>query len=120
MWSMQEHAGHLIDLDQSLFLPRLDDYEAGARILRAADMANAATELANHNARRLADVLADAHRVRAGLVERLERYDAAFFGRSAEHRRLQTSMRAVDMLFFQAEHDDYHLARITELIRAAG
>jgi hypothetical protein len=27
-------------------------------------------------------------------------------------------MRAVDMLFFQAEHDDYHLARITELIRA--
>ncbi len=24
-------------------------------------------------------------------------------------------MRLVDMLFFQAEHDDYHLARISEL-----
>jgi hypothetical protein len=24
-------------------------------------------------------------------------------------------MRLVDMLFFQAEHDDYHLARISEI-----
>ena len=116
-WSMQEHAGHLSDLDAGLFLPRLDDYESGARVLRAADMENAATERANHNARRLSEVLAEAHRVRAGMVERLERYDAAFFSRTAEHPRLQTPMRAVDMLFFQAEHDDYHLARITELIR---
>lgn len=117
-WSMQEHAGHLSDLDAGLFLPRLDDYESGARVLRAADMENAATERAHHNARRLGEVLAEAHRVRAALVERLERYDAAFFSRTAEHPRLQTPMRVVDMLFFQAEHDDYHLARITELIRA--
>jgi hypothetical protein len=26
-------------------------------------------------------------------------------------------MRLVDMLFFQAEHDDFHMARISELIR---
>ena len=26
-------------------------------------------------------------------------------------------MRVTDMLYFQAEHDDYHLARISELIR---
>ena len=117
---MQEHAGHLTDLDQGLFYPRLDDYEAGARILRPADMENPATELANHNARRLTEVLADAHRVRGALVERLESYDPAFFTRVAQHPRLQTSMRVVDMLFFQAEHDDYHLARITELIRASG
>jgi hypothetical protein len=26
-------------------------------------------------------------------------------------------MRLVDMLYFQSEHDDYHLARISELIR---
>ncbi len=118
-WSMQEHAGHLTDLDLGLFLPRLDDYEAGARILRAADMENAATERANHNARALADVLAQARSVRDDLVERLERYEPDFFSRTAEHPRLRTPMRAVDMLFFQAEHDDYHLARISELIRAA-
>jgi hypothetical protein len=27
-------------------------------------------------------------------------------------------MRMVDLAFFDAEHDDYHLARISELIRA--
>jgi hypothetical protein len=26
-------------------------------------------------------------------------------------------MRLVDMLFFTAEHDDHHLARISELVR---
>jgi len=26
-------------------------------------------------------------------------------------------MRLVDMILFQAEHDDYHLARISELAR---
>jgi DinB superfamily len=117
-WSMQEHAGHLGDLDLGLFLPRLDDYEARVRFLRAADMENAATEQANHNARRLGEVLGHVRDARATLIGRLERYDSAFFSRTAEHPRLGTTMRAVDMLYFQAEHDDYHLARITELIRA--
>jgi hypothetical protein len=35
----------------------------------------------------------------------------------AIHPRLNKPMRLVDMLFFQAEHDDYHLARISDLIR---
>jgi uncharacterized damage-inducible protein DinB len=118
-WSMQEHAGHLADLDLGLFLPRLDDYEAGTRMLRAADMENAATEQAAHNARPLADVLDRTRAARNSMIERLERYEPAFFSRTAEHPRLGTPMRAVDMLFFQAEHDDYHLARISELIRAA-
>lgn len=118
-WSMQEHAGHLSDLDLGLFLPRLDDYQAGVKVLRAADMENAATEAAHHNARSLSDLLEHARVVRGGVIDRLERYEAAFFSRSAEHPRLGAPMRAVDMLFFQAEHDDYHLARITELIRSA-
>lgn len=117
-WSMQEHAGHLADLDLGLFLPRLDDYEAGVRLLRAADMDNAATEQAHHNARPLSQVLEQARTLRASVVDRLERYEPAFFSRIAEHPRLLAPMRAVDMLFFQAEHDDYHLARITDLIRA--
>lgn len=67
-WSMQEHAGHLTDLDLGLFLPRLDDYEAGAKVLRAADMENAATEQAAHNARPLGEVLAHARTVRDRVV----------------------------------------------------
>jgi hypothetical protein len=36
----------------------------------------------------------------------------------ALHPRLKVNMRLVDMLYFQAEHDDYHLTRISELRRS--
>ena len=49
-WSLQEHGGHLADLDENLFLPRLDEYAAKVTTLRAADMSNRRTEAANHNA----------------------------------------------------------------------
>jgi hypothetical protein len=37
---------------------------------------------------------------------------------SAVHPRLQQPMRLVDMLYFVAEHDDHHLARMTALARS--
>jgi uncharacterized damage-inducible protein DinB len=119
-WSMQEHAGHLADLDETLFLRRLDDYENGVPILRAADMTNPGTEAAQHNRRPLADVLGECRTIRHRLVARLEGLEADAFARVARHPRLRCPMRLVDMLFFHAEHDDYHLARITALRRSAG
>ena len=50
-WSLQEHAGHLLDLDP-LHEGRLDDYRAGASILRVADVDNRKTHEARHNERR--------------------------------------------------------------------
>ena len=117
-WSMQEHAGHLADLDDTLFLGRLDDYAKGLPALRAADMTNQGTEAAHHNQRALADVLARARTMRGTLVGRLESLEPQAFGCVANHPRLGCPMRLVDMLFFQAEHDDYHLARITDLRRS--
>jgi uncharacterized damage-inducible protein DinB len=116
-WSIQEHVGHLADLDRHLFLPRLDEYDAGAMVLRAADMTNSLTEAAEHNRWAMAAVLARFRTVRADLVARLERLDAAAFARSARHPRLDCPMRVVDMMYFHAEHDDYHLARMSELGR---
>jgi hypothetical protein len=34
------------------------------------------------------------------------------------HPRLKQPMRLVDHLYFVAEHDDYHLARIWEMIES--
>ena len=42
----------------------------------------------------------------------------ADFARSALHERLGVTMRLIDMCFFQAEHDDYHLARTQTLLRS--
>jgi uncharacterized damage-inducible protein DinB len=115
-WSIQEHAGHLTDVD-ALFLGRLDDYEAGLPELRPADMSGGKTFEAKHNESSLAEILGAFRACRMGYVARLESWDVELFARSSLHPRLKKTMRVCDMLHFQSEHDDYHLARITELMR---
>ena len=48
---------------------------------------------------------------------RLDAYDEAFVQRTALHPRLKEQIRVIDLVFFIAEHDDHHLARISELNR---
>ena len=110
-WSIQENLGHLADVE-SLFAGRLDDFDAGTATLRPADMTNRTTHEAGHNDRAIASVFADLRRVRHALVTRLETLSPQDFGRTAMHPRLARSMRVVDMMLFQAEHDDAHFARI--------
>lgn len=116
-WSIQEHAGHLADLDVSLLLPRLEEYEVGVATLRAADPANRQTENAKHNQRPLEALLAGLRSARETVIRRLEAFEPGIFARESMHPRLRHPMRLVDLLFFHAEHDDYHLASITEILR---
>ncbi|HET6854121.1 MAG TPA: DinB family protein [Pyrinomonadaceae bacterium] len=113
-WSMQENAGHLLDLE-SLVSQRIDEYLAGNAALHAADMSNRKTYEASHNDVPVASILNAFRTARHDIVRRLDSMDAGVFERAALHPRLNVQMRLVDMLFFQAEHDDYHLARISEL-----
>jgi hypothetical protein len=113
-WSMQENAGHLVDLE-SLVSQRIDEYLAGNAVLHAADMSNRKTYNANHNDVPVEFILRAFRAARHDIVKRLDNLDAEIFERSAHHPRLNMPMRLVDMLFFQAEHDDYHLARISEV-----
>ena len=114
-WSIQENAGHLLDLE-SLFQQRLDEYLAGVAVLHAADMSNRKTYEADHNQVSMQTILTDYRTQRTQLTVRLDNLEAETFAAVAHHPRLNVPMRLVDMLFFQAEHDDYHLARISELI----
>lgn len=116
-WSMQENAGHLLDLE-SLFAQRVDEYEAGVEQLHAADMTNRKTYEADHNTVSVALILGNFREQRLKLAERLDKLPEDAFARRALHPRLNVPMRLVDMLFFQSEHDDFHLARISELKRA--
>lgn len=115
-WSIQEQAGHLLDLG-TLDLGRLDDYEAGLETLRPADRENRKTHEADHNANSIERILSEFRAERGALVRRLDGYDADFAGRTALHPRLQMPMRVIDLISFIAEHDDHHLARITDLLR---
>jgi hypothetical protein len=115
-WSIQEQAGHLLDLE-GLGMSRLDDFEAERETLRAADMENRKTHDANHNADTIENILATFRKERMEFVRRLDAYDEAFVQRMALHPRLNVRIRVLDLAFFIAEHDDHHLARISELIR---
>ncbi len=118
LWSMQEQAGHLWDLDE-LHEGRLEDYARGLEVLRAADMKNRKTEEAGHNDARLEEILAAFRDARLRFVRRLEALTEAEVAASALHPRLQKQMRVIDMAYFTAEHDDHHLAAISELRRLA-
>jgi uncharacterized damage-inducible protein DinB len=113
-WSAQEHAGHLLDLEP-LWMARVEDYLAGAGELTTADLSNRKTDEANHNTRPVEQILDDFRQARLRLLNRVGGSEAALLARSIPHPRLKQPMRLVDHLYFVAEHDDHHLARIWEL-----
>lgn len=115
-WSIQENAGHLLDLE-ALWAERLGDFERGAERLAVADLDNRRTHDANHNAAPLGNILRAFRSARTAFVDRLENYDDAMVVRTALHPRLQQPMRVLDHVLFVAEHDDHHLAAITALLR---
>ena len=114
-WTIQEEAGHLLDLEP-LVARRVQEFLDGVATLHAADMTNKATFDAHHNDRPLSEILAGFRAARGQTISRLEGLEPADFDRSAVHPRLNRSLTLTDMLYFQAEHDDHHLARISELL----
>jgi uncharacterized damage-inducible protein DinB len=116
-WSIQEHLGHLLDLE-SLWARRTDELLAAAKEMSAADMSNRATRDAGHNARAVAAITAEFRVARDRWIERLDAVTDADVERTSLHPRLKRPMRLVDLCFFVAEHDDHHLAIVTRLARA--
>lgn len=116
-WSAQEHAGHLVDLEP-LWLARVGDFLKDGNTLTVADLSNRKTDKANYNARDLRDILGNFREERARLLDRVGKLQAGAFSRSLLHPRLKQPMRLVDHLFFVAEHDDHHLAKIWEMMAA--
>jgi uncharacterized damage-inducible protein DinB len=113
-WSIQEHVGHLLDLEE-LWAVRLDELLEKASVLTAADVSNTRTHQAKHNARDLERLVGAFRASRMALVRRLLPLTEEEVEQSAHHPRLKQPMRVVDWALFAAEHDDHHLARIMEL-----
>lgn len=116
-WSIQEHLGHLGDLE-SLWARRVEEFLTGSTGLSAADMSNRATSERNHNERSIAAIVAEFRVARGNLVQRLDGISDGDVVRTLMHPRLKRPMRLIDMCFFFAEHDDHHLAIVTRLARS--
>ena len=115
-WSIKENAGHLTDLE-SLWQGRIEDILTGKNELRPTDLQNSSTFRANHNATPTNKLLAAFRQARSETVQRLAALDEADAFKSALHPRLKVPMRVLDLALFVAEHDDHHLARVSELMR---
>jgi uncharacterized damage-inducible protein DinB len=113
-WSIQEHIGHLTDLEE-LHRGRIDDFKNYEKILRAWDGLNLKTKEAHHNEKSIDALLDDFYNVRSEFIDALLSFNDAELIRTAIHPRLNIPMRVVDMAFFVAEHDDHHIAKIIEI-----
>ncbi|WP_213807216.1 DinB family protein [Granulicella sp. dw_53] len=113
-WSIQENIGHLLDIEP-LMSGRLDDFTNGLLQLRAWEETNRATWQADHNAKSIRELLARFRDARSRLVERFDALDDSLVERTAFHPRLNRQMRVIDLVYFIAEHDEYHLAKITAI-----
>ena len=116
-WSAQEHAGHLADLEP-LWISRIEDFLTDADSLTVADLTNRQTDEANHNARNLQQILSEFRSSRRRLLDRLGEFRPELLAGTKLHPRLKQPMRLVDHLYFVAEHDDHHLAKIWEITRS--
>ena len=116
-WSIKEHIGHLIDLEV-LHHDRVKQFASLLPELLEADMSNARTQAANHNNRSLDALLDEFNRVRANFIKDFKGLSNESLNHQAKHPRLKVPMRAVDLLFFCAEHDDHHIATIKEIMEA--
>ena len=117
-WSVKEQVGHMYDLEE-LWYGRVEDFLSHAPILRAADLTNAKTKSADHNSKKINHLLREFANARKKLLAKVENIDESTASIISIHPRLQKPMRLVDSLFFVAEHDDHHLAKIRELVQGA-
>ena len=114
-WSVQEHTGHLLDLEE-LHHKRFEEYLQKADKLSPADLTNRKTNDSDYNSKNINDILKLFRDTRMGFVEKLDKIDEETASRSALHPRLNQPMRLIDNIFFAAEHDDHHLAIIRKLL----
>jgi len=115
-WSIKENIGHLGD-SQELETKRLAEFLARAAVMSTADMTNRKTEAARHNEILIASVLDYFHSRRLEWVRELESLTDEELLLTSLHPRLRQKMRLLDWLVFVADHDDHHLARISQLIK---
>lgn len=115
-WSVKEHIGHLVDLEE-LHQARVEQFKEGLKELRAADMSNKKTYEADHNKRKVADLLDDLRKTRSHFISSIEAIAENKLDHKALHPRLQKEITVTDLVYFVGEHDNHHLTIMASLLK---
>lgn len=110
-WSVKEHIGHLAEVDE-IATKRIDEMIAGAEV-----MSPAVFEPQNYNPWPIDKVVELFSKRRKSNLEKYNSLSPATLIKSSLHPRLKLKMTPVDLAWFDAEHDDHHLVKMTEIIR---
>lgn len=110
-WSVKQNIGHLVEVDE-IANKRLDEMTSGVETLSPAVF----EPTRDYNAMPVKAVLSFFRDCRMGNLKKYKSLKETELLLSSMHPRLQVKMTPVDLAWFDAEHDDHHLVKITEII----
>ncbi|NJN40959.1 MAG: DinB family protein [Flammeovirgaceae bacterium] len=110
-WSVKQHIGHLGEVDDITIL-RLKE------ISEQVDTLSSAVFEPKHdfNAQSIQEVCAFFDDSRVRMIKAIKSLDQKILTKSSRHPRLNVQMTPVDLAWFDAEHDDHHLVKISQII----
>ena len=111
-WSVKQNIGHLAEVDR-ISNKRIDEMVSGADMLSPAVF-----EPQDYNPWPIEKVIAFFRDARKSNLDRYKRLSANQLSLASTHPRLKLKMNPVDLAFFDAEHDDHHLLKISDIITA--
>jgi hypothetical protein len=109
-WSVKQHIGHLAEVDE-IANKRLNEMVKGI-----SPMSPAVFEPQDYNPWPIENVIESFKTTRLKNIEKYKTLSTADLQRSSLHPRLQKQMTPVDLAWFDAEHDDHHLVKISEIL----
>jgi uncharacterized damage-inducible protein DinB len=112
-WSIKQNIGHLADLDV-IAIKRIDEINNGVSPMMSAVI----PPQQDYNTLVVEEILKYFSKNRREAISTLLKLDELSLAKSSLHPRLKILMTPVDLAMFHAEHDDHHLVRIGEILKA--
>jgi hypothetical protein len=110
-WSVKENIGHLAEVDE------VANKRIGEMISGISPMSPAVFEpKQDYNSKCVLDVVNHFRKSRLANLSLYKSLSDSDLAKASLHPRLKVSMTAVDLAWFDAEHDDHHLVKINEIL----
>ncbi|HEX8060652.1 MAG TPA: DinB family protein [Cyclobacteriaceae bacterium] len=109
-WSIKQNIGHLAEVDQ-VGNKRIDEMVAGIPVLSPAVF-----EPQDYNPWPIEKIIGLFRETRLSNIKKYRGLSDMHLSKGSLHPRLKVKMTPVDLAFFDAEHDDHHLLKISDII----
>lgn len=111
-WSIKQNIGHLAEVDEVSY-KRIDEMASGVAVLSPAVF-----EPQDYNPWPIEKVMELFKKIRTANIAKYKNLQDEQLSKGSLHPRLKVNMTAVDLAWFDAEHDDHHLVKIKNILEA--